>query len=60
VFSSPILVDTAKATIFVGCEFGGAIVNNTANFIISASYAFSATVISGSGTKTLSGNISIT
>lgn len=62
IFSSPILVTTAKATIITAAELGSTTLttNATGPLIISSSYAFAATTATGTGTRVCSANFNLT
>ena len=59
VFSSPILIQNAKVSMFSVCEIGSTTFTvGTNSTIITGCYAFSGTTVSGAG-KVLSGNVNI-
>jgi hypothetical protein len=60
VFSAPININEARWTSFIGCEIGSAtFVANGASVSVVGSYGFGAITITGTGTKSLAGNINI-
>jgi hypothetical protein len=60
VFAAPIVIYSARATLFRGAEFGSPVLINYAPLSISGSYAFSPLAVTGSGPRSCGANIGVT
>lgn len=61
VFSSPVHLNRGRLMTIIGGEIGGAITHDSGSLIISGTYAFSPTAVSGAGTsRACAANINIT